>query len=107
MINVTEAATKELTTFFKDKEISPIRVHLEDGGCSGMRLSLALDKPCDGDESTTHGDFTFLINEELAKTTGTVTIDMTQYGFAVDSENPVGGGCSCSSGGCSEGSCSC
>ena len=106
MINVSEAAVQELTSYFKDKEASPIRVHLMDGGCSGPKLSLALDQQCDGDKTATHGGFTFLINEELAEATGKVTIDMTPYGFTVDSENPVGGGgCGCSS--CGTGGCSC
>lgn len=45
--------------------------------------------------------------------TGDVRIDMTYYGFTVDSANPVGGGGGCSGGscstdgGCSSGSCSC
>lgn len=110
MINVTESATQELATYFKDKDPSPIRVHMVDGGCSGPRLSLALDAAGDGDKSVTHEGFTFIISEELLKATGKVTIDMTPYGFTVDSENSVGGGgCGCS-GGCgtgSSGGCSC
>jgi hypothetical protein len=64
----------------------------------------------DGDKSVQQGEFTFLIQEELAEATGKVTIDMTQYGFSVESENPMGsgGGCGCSSsGGCSSGGCGC
>ena len=59
------------------------------------------------------GGFTFLIDKALFAQTGNVRIDMTYYGFTVDSDNPVSGdgGCSsgsCStSGGCSSGSCSC
>lgn len=92
MINITESAQNELTKHFDGREIQPIRVHLADGGCSGMRLSLALDELRDGDKSVEHGAFTFLINEELAEATGEVSVDMTDYGFTVDSEKPVGGG---------------
>ncbi|WP_041720417.1 IscA/HesB family protein [Pseudodesulfovibrio piezophilus] len=109
MINVTESAQKELTSYFEGKTVSPIRIHLAGGGCSGMRLSLALDEPRDGDKSVELESFTFLINEELAEATGKVTIDMTQYGFTIDSENEVGGGggCDCSSGGCGSSGCGC
>lgn len=113
MINVTESAQQELTKYFDGKEAQPIRVHLADGGCSGPRLSLALDELRDGDKSVEQGSFTFLIQEELAEATGKVTVDMSQYGFTVDSENPVGGGggCGCSSSGsCSSagsGGCGC
>jgi hypothetical protein len=48
-----------------------------------------------------------LIDKGLKAQTGSVKIDMTYYGFVVESENPVGGGSSCSTGGCSSGSCSC
>nr|WP_321255129.1 IscA/HesB family protein [uncultured Pseudodesulfovibrio sp.] len=103
MINVTESAQKELTTYFADREVQPIRVHLADGGCSGMRLSLALDEVRDGDKSVEHGGFTFLINEELSQASGTVSIDMTDYGFAIDSENQIGGGgCGSCGGGCGQ-----
>lgn len=42
-----------------------------------------------------------MVDKELAQQTGDLTIDMTYYGFVVDSQNPVGtpgGGCggSCS-----------
>ncbi|WP_319469285.1 IscA/HesB family protein [uncultured Pseudodesulfovibrio sp.] len=110
MINVTESAQQELTSYFADKETQPIRIHLADGGCSGPRLSLALDEARDGDKSVEKGDFTFLIHEELAEATGVVTIDMTEYGFSLESEKEIpgmGGGCGCSSGGCSSGGCGC
>jgi len=58
------------------------------------------------------GGFTFLVDKELQAQTGKIKIDMTYYGFVVESENPVGGGggcgSSCSSDGCgSSGGCSC
>ncbi len=100
MINVSENARQELTKYFADKDVQPIRVHLADGGCAGPRLSLALDEPRDGDKSVEQGDFTFLINEELAQVSGEVTIDMSEYGFTVASENQIGGGgCGCASSG--------
>jgi hypothetical protein len=46
--------------------------------------------------------FTFLVEKELMNQTGNIKIDMTYYGFVVESENPVGGGgssCDCSSAG--------
>lgn len=50
------------------------------------------------------GGFTFLIDKELQGQTGNVKIDMTYYGFVVESEKPVGGGGGCSSGSCGTGS---
>lgn len=109
MITVTESAQSELTKYFDGKEVQPIRVHLADGGCAGPRLALALDELRDNDQSVRQGDFTFLIDTELAEASGEVAIDMTPYGFTVSSENQIGGGgCGCSSGGgCGSGSCGC
>jgi len=112
MITITESAKQELTTYFEGKEIVPLRIHLADGGCSGMRLSIALDEVRSGDRSIEDKGFTFVIQEELAEETGKVAIDMTQYGFTIDSEKMVGGGsgCGCSSnsgGGCGSGGCGC
>jgi len=107
MITITESAQNEFTSYFKGKNIQPIRVHLADGGCSGMKLSLAIDENRDGDLSFEQGTFTFLINKELAEDTGKVTIDMTQYGFAIESENMVGDGGSCGCSSCGSDSCGC
>ncbi|MBI9081798.1 MAG: IscA/HesB family protein [Pseudodesulfovibrio sp.] len=110
MITITESAQNEFTSYFEGKDIQPIRVHLADGGCSGTKLSLAIDENRDGDLSFEQGAFTFLINKDLAEETGKVTVDMTQYGFAIESENMVGdggGGCGCGSAGGSCGSSSC
>jgi hypothetical protein len=68
---------------------------------------LALDEPNEKDEVFENDGFTFLIEKGLLTQTGSVKIDMTYYGFVVESENPVGGGGSCDSGSCSSGSCSC
>jgi len=51
--------------------------------------------------------FRFLLDKDLSQETGGIKIDMTYYGFSVDSEKPVGGGGGCSSGACSSGSCAC
>jgi hypothetical protein len=45
------------------------------------------------------GGFTFLVEKDLLAQTGNIKIDMTYYGFVVESENSVsdGSSCSCSS----------
>lgn len=107
MINLTDAAKQEFKNYFEGKEATPVRVYLADGGCSGMKLSLALDEVRDNDKSVSIDDFTFVINEELAEASGVVSVDMTEYGFTIQSEKAIGGGgCGCSSGGgCGSGGC--
>lgn len=94
MIILTIPASQELSKHFAGKNPRPIRVYLEDMGCSSMKLALAGDMKRDGDKIVEQGGFTLLINEELAEAVGTVTIDAGQFGFNISSEKSVsGGGC--------------
>ncbi len=88
MINVTESARQGLASFFGDKEVRPIRIHLANGGSKNRQLLLALDEECSGDKSVTCDNFTFLINKRLAECTGDLYIDKTAVGFPFDSESP-------------------
>jgi len=89
MIKVTESARQGLASFFGDKEVRPIRIHLANGGSSNRQLLLALDEECSGDKSVACDDFTFLINKRLAECTGDLYIDKTAVGFSIDSEKPL------------------
>lgn len=46
-----------------------------------------------------------VIEKSLFANTGDIRIDMTYYGFTVDSQNPVGAGGGCSGGSCSTSGC--
>lgn len=102
MITLSDSAKQQLDGYFADKEKSPIRVFLS-GGCCGPRLSLALDDAKDGDESFETNGYTLIAEKTLLEAAGAISIDMTEYGFSVDSENPISGGGSCGSGGCGGG----
>lgn len=103
MITLSDAAKSQLDAYFEGKDKSPIRVFLA-GGCCGPKLSLALDEARDGDDTFELGGYTLLAEKALLAAAGKVAIDMTEYGFSVESENALGGGGSCSSGGCGGGS---
>jgi Fe-S cluster assembly iron-binding protein IscA len=103
MITLSDSAKAQLDGYFADKEKSPIRVFLA-GGCCGPKLSLALDEAKDGDDTFEAGGYTLLAEKALLEAAGAISIDMTEYGFSVDSENALGGGGgSCGSGGCGGG----
>jgi hypothetical protein len=113
MIALSDTAKEQLDGYFADKEKAPIRVFLG-GSCCGPKLSLALDEVRDGDDSYEVNGYTLLVEKSLLVTTGKISIDMTEYGFSVDSEIPIeAGSCgsgSCgsgSSGGCGSGGCGC
>ena len=107
MINVSEKAQSVLKDYFKEKEIAPIRVFLQTGGCSGPALAMVLDEPKDSDDVYEVNGFTMLVDKGLHQMTQDITVDYVSYdtgsGFKLTSEVTVGGGCG---GGCSS-SCSC
>lgn len=103
MLELTDTAKAELINYFKDNESSPIRIFLAPGGCSGPRLSLALDKPGDDDVVTEFGDdITVIMDKKLFDEAQPIKIDLTYAGFTVESSLEItpaegdGGGC----GGC-------
>lgn len=89
MINVTESARQGLASFFGDKEVRPIRIHLANGNLKSRQLLLALDDQCSGDQAVTCDNFTFIINKRLAECTGDLYIDKTSVGFSINSEKPI------------------
>ncbi len=103
MITITKSADAELDAFFADKPKEPIRIYLAPGGCSGPRLSLALDAPGEDDASFSDGGYDFCIAKVLLEQTGKINIEVSPMGFLVVPEIPlpVGGGCSSCGGGCS------
>lgn len=96
MIILTIPAAQELAKSFSKRGPRPIRVFLEDLGCSSLKLALGADMQREGDHVVEQAGYTLLINEELAEAVGTVTIDAGQFGFTISSErSPSGGGCGC------------
>jgi iron-sulfur cluster assembly protein len=111
MVSLTDAARAELDNYFADKQKAPIRVYLNKGSCCGPSLTLALDEAREEDEVFDLGGYTFVVEKELMTLATPITVDMTDYGFAVSSSLKLEGGTcgsgSCGSGGgCGGGSCS-
>lgn len=105
MFTVTDAAKKQLDSFFSDKPKAAIRIYLSEGGCAGPRLALAMDELKDGDDSFDVEGYTFLVESDLMAKAKPLTVDLSYMGFQILSslELPKGG---CSTGSCSTGSCS-
>jgi iron-sulfur cluster assembly protein len=70
---------------------------------------LALDESKDNDKIFQENDLTFLVDQGLLNTCGSIKVDFIdagyRSGFSITSANPVGGGRGCSSGSCATGSC--
>jgi Fe-S cluster assembly iron-binding protein IscA len=89
MFNVSEDAVAELKAFFEDKPLSPIRIYLAPGGCSGPRLSLALDEAGAEDMTMEQNGFSFCIAKTLWDEVGGLNIDLSYMGFSIEPENPL------------------
>lgn len=103
MLSLTDTARAELDNYFADKEKTPIRVYLNKASCCGPALTLALDEPRTNDDVFDLKGYTFVVEKDLMALASPITVDMTDYGFAVTSSLHLEGG-SCGSG-CGGGSC--
>lgn len=97
MFEVTENATNELGEFFKDKEVKPIRIFLNQGGWGGPSLAMALDEPKDTDKVYDIDNFQYIIDQDFIELAKPISVDFVGMGFKITSglklEAP-GDGCS-------------
>uniref|UniRef100_I2Q755 Core domain-containing protein n=1 Tax=Desulfovibrio sp. U5L TaxID=596152 RepID=I2Q755_9BACT len=103
MVSLTDTARAELDNYFADKDKAPIRVYLNKGGCCGPSLTLALDEARDNDDVFDVNGYTVVVEKELLALASPITVDMTDYGFAVSSNLKLEGGGSCGGGSCGSG----
>lgn len=98
MLELTDAARKELEAFFADKKKETIRIYAVNS-CGGPRLALALDAATDQDQTEEQGGFTFCMSKELLEQAKSVKVDLTYMGFSVEPEVPLvaEGGSACGS----------
>ena len=84
MFEITKAATDKIAEYFKDKDISPVRVFLLEGGCGLPSLALDLDEIKDTDAVFEIDGFQFIVDEDLLKEAVPIKIDYTRSGFQFD-----------------------
>ena len=118
MFQVTESAIENLKEYLSTNNInSAVRVVMQ-SSCSGTSLGLGLDDKRDSDKVFENDGVTFLVDDAIFATTGSIMVDYIKPscgcgggsgsgGFSVSSEKKLGRGGSCSSGSCSSGSCGC
>lgn len=113
MLEVTSAASEKLIEYMKENNISSsLRIFLNQGGCSGPALSLALDEANSEDDLFEQNNLKFLIEKDLLQQCGSITVDFidagSQSGFIIRSATPIpGAGGGCSSGSCGSSGCGC
>ncbi len=105
MLEVTQSATDQIAEYFKGKQVSPIRIFLNDGGCCGPSLAMALDQARTDDKVFDIGGFKYLVDNDFLEHAKPIKVDFTQFGFKISSSLELGGGCSSS--GCGSKGCGC
>lgn len=96
MLEVTTSATTQLIEYFKGKTQTPIRIFLNQCGCSGPGLGLALDEPTDQDEKHVVEGFTFVVEKSLMEKAKPIKLDFLENGFKIDCSLDLGPASSCS-----------
>ena len=93
MIKMSEKAQSVLKDYFNEKEVTPIRVILQTGGCSGPSLAMVLDEPKDSDDVYEVNGFTMLVDKALHQPTrdNSIMFHTTGFLFQFDLEVAVGG----------------
>lgn len=102
MIQVSEQAQEQVKAYFDGKAVQPVRIFLNNGGCGGPSLAMALDQITDDDAVFTHGGIDYIMEKTLLEKASPVAVEYSGMGFRLDSSLELGsGGCSsCGSGGC-------
>ena len=85
MLEVTDAATIKIADYFKGREVSPIRIFLNEGGWGGPSLAMTLDEPKDTDDIYTLDNFQYVVNKDFMEKVKPIKVDFTPFGFKVTS----------------------
>ena len=107
MVEVTESATTQITEYFKDKDVSPIRIFLNAGGWGGPAPAMALDEPKETDNVYEIDGYTYIVDKEFLEKVKPIKVDFSVMGFKIDCGFDFGSGSECSGCGTSETKSSC
>ena len=102
MFTVTPEAQQQITRYFEDNEIKPIRVFLSNG-CGGPQVALALDDAKPNDRTFEVAGIKYLVDNAFLAQAQPIEIDFAGSGFKISSALELSSGC----GGCGSSSTCC
>ena len=94
MLKVTKKAIDKIAEYFKDKEVKPIRIFLNSGGCGGPSIAMTLDERKDTDDVFDIDGFQFVVDKEFLIEAGPIKVDFAHFGFQIDCAIEFQEGCS-------------
>jgi Fe-S cluster assembly iron-binding protein IscA len=84
MLEVTKSATDKIAEYFQDREVKPIRIFVNAGGCGGPGLAMALDELKDTDTVFDIDGLKFIVDKEFMKEAEPIKVDFSNFGFQFD-----------------------
>ena len=97
MIEVTEAAQKQLADFFIDRDVKPVRVFLNESGWGGPSMAMALDELKNNDQTFEIGGFQYVVDKDFLEKANPIKVDFSPVGFSITSSIDLTSACkSCS-----------
>ncbi len=93
MLEVTEAAQKQISDYFKEEKVMPIRIFLKEG-CGGSSFAMALDEARDTDNIYDIDGFQYIVDKNFMEKAKPIKIDFKKVGFQITSCIDLGCGCS-------------
>jgi len=94
MLKVTKKAIDKIAEFLKDREVKPIRIFLNSGGCGGPSTAMTLDELKDTDDVFDIDGFQFVVDKEFLREAEPITVDFAHFGFQIDCAIEFEEGCS-------------
>ena len=94
MLEVTKKAADKIAEYFKDKEVKPIRIFLNSGGCGGPSIAMTLDERKDTDDVFDVDGFQFVVDKEFLIEAEPIKVDFAHFGFQIDCAIEFQEGCS-------------
>ncbi len=101
MFTITESAQQKIAEHLSGKASMPIRIFLNQGGCGGPQMAMALDEKKETDSIFEFAGVKYLVDTIFFEEAKPIAVDFIGTGFKVTSRLELGGCSSCST----EGSC--
>ena len=94
MLEVTKKATEKITEYFQDRDVKPIRIFLNSGGCGRPSTAMALDELKDTDTVFDVYGFQFIVDENFLGEAAPIKVDFTGLGSQINCALEFEEGCS-------------
>lgn len=101
MLEITDAAQREIAFRLKGERQRYIRIYVEESGCAGPSFSMVFDMPRASDYVYSVDDLTYVVDKQLMDNAEHITVDFGPCTFNIISGlKDCGSCCSCGASGC-------